>query len=194
MAVNPLSPAQEADNRRMRPILFFLLISFFSPFLAAQDNTFETVRGQYRSLSLGMSLDAAKEALKKDSYFAYRGEADVTMYNNPNENIIDCRGTGFIARAWLQFREGNLFIIELEMDPQKIDYFTIYSQLTGKYGEPGDMTPQYASWASEDTVLSLEYPLTVKYLDRVSFEASLDESRVRDSYRETSRSEFAQEF
>jgi hypothetical protein len=154
----------------------------------------ETVQGQYRELSLGMSLDETKEALLKDSYFVYRGEEEVTMFNNPNENIIDCRGGGFIERAWFQFRDDKLFIIELEMNKEKIDYFTIYSQLAGKYGEPDDMTPQYAAWESEDTILSLEYPLTVKYLDRISFEASLDESRVRDSFRESSRKDFAEEF
>ncbi len=160
----------------------------------AEEGSYETVRGEYRSLTLGMGVEEAKDALKSDSYFAYRGDVDVTMFNNPNENIIDCRGTGFIDRAWLQFREGKLFIIVLQMDPQRIDYFTIYSQLTGKYGEPADMTPQYAAWYSEDTILSLEYPLTVKYLDRISFEASLEESRVRESFRETSRKDFAGEF
>ncbi len=176
--------------------VFLLLISFLGAQEtgAPEEGSFDPVEGVYRDLYLGMGLEEAKEALLKDSYFAYRGEAEVTMFNNPNENIIDSRGTGFIDRAWLQFREDKLFIIILEMDREYIDYFTIYSRLVKKYGEPDDMNPQFAAWYSDDTILSLEYPLTVKYLDRVSFEASLDESRVRDSFRETSRKEFAEEF
>ncbi|MDC7224015.1 MAG: hypothetical protein PQJ60_09765 [Spirochaetales bacterium] len=189
-----------ADNIRVKKYLFFILIFMAFSFLFAQESPssgeedFQTVQGTYRELFLGMGLEETKEALRADNYFAYRGEVEVTMFNNPNENIIDCRGTGFIERAWFQFREGKLFIIELEMSRERIDYFTLYSQLNDKYGEPDEMNPQYAAWHSEDTILSLEYPLTIKYLDRVSFEASLEESRVRESYRETSREEFAEEF
>ncbi|MDC7221895.1 MAG: hypothetical protein PQJ59_18335 [Spirochaetales bacterium] len=194
----------------MKKLIFFMLILSCPILLSAQEAPFgsgaeetgseeteklyEPVRGRYRELYLGMGLEETKDALLADNYFAYRGDVEVTMFNNPNENIIDSRGTGFIERAWFQFREEKLFIIELEMSRERIDYFTIYSRLHDKYGEPDDMTPQYAAWYSEDTILSLEYPLTVKYLDRVSFEASLEESRVRDSYRETSRKEFAEEF
>ena len=200
MALIALPVGKSADNIIVKTGKLILILVFLTPLLGGQDadqpgeEIFEPVQGVYRDLYLGMGLEEAKDALLKDSYFAYRGEAEVTMFNNPNENIIDSRGTGFIDRAWLQFREGKLFIILLEMDREYIDYFTIYSRLVGKYGEPDDMNPQSAAWHSEDTILSLEYPLTVKYLDRVSFEASLEESRVRDSFRETSRKEFAEEF
>jgi hypothetical protein len=153
-----------------------------------------TVTGQYRDLSLGMTMEEVKEILKKDNYFDYRGEVDVTMFNNPNENIIDCRGSGFIERAWFQFRDEKLFIMELELDRQKIDYYTVYGQLEKKYGSPSGMTPQFATWSGEEVDISLEYPLTIKYLDRIVFDAFLDESQVNETFREKSRQSFVEEF
>ena len=40
------------------------------------------------------------------------------------------------------------------MKEKWIASFTIYSQLTEKYGEPDDMTPQYPAWHSDAMISS----------------------------------------
>lgn len=188
-----------SDNGRVKNTLWLLLFLISLAPLTAQEaeertTSFSPVTGRYRELMLGMTLEEVKEILKEDSYFVYRGDADVTMFNNPSENVIDCRGSGFIDRAWFQFSDDRLFVMELELDRLMIDYFTLYAQLESKYGEPQAMTPQFATWEGEGVSLSLEYPLTVKYLDRDVFDAMVGESRVEETYREKSRQKFAEEF
>ena len=186
-----------ADYNSVKYSLLCLFIFFSLNLLSAQDTSlfdYAEVTGQYRSLFLGMNMEDVKEALSTDNYFDYRGEVDVTMFNDPNENIIDCRGSGFITRAWFQFRDDKLFVMELELDRMKIDYFTVYGQLSKKYGEPDDMTPQYATWSGDGVELSLEYPLTIKYLDRSVFDASLENNQINKTYRERTRQDFVEEF
>lgn len=183
-----------------KTITLFLFFFFFSLLLGSQETEtsgrgdFSSVTGSYRGIYLGMGIEDVKAALLEDNYFDYRGDVDVTMFNNPNENIIDCRGYSFIQRAWFQFRDEKLFIMEFQLDRQKIDYFTVYGQLAKKYGDPKDLTPQWAKWVSVEVELSLEYPLTVKYLDKGVFNSIIDESNVDETYRETSRKAFVEDF
>jgi hypothetical protein len=66
--------------------------------------------------------------------------------------------------------------------------------LSENYGEPDLFSPSRAVWESEAVRLSVEKPLTVKYVDRETFEGLVEAGEMERSQRELSREEFLEQF
>jgi len=175
--------------------LFFLGILLAVPLFCmdAQSGSGDIPRS-YRGITLGMSPDEVKELLSQDGWFDYRGEADVSLLERPRASLIDAGGSLFINRGMFQFENNALSAILLELNPETIDWFTIYTTLEGRYGKPADLNPRKAWWEDGKTRLALEKPLTVKYLDLAVFEAALAEDSDRAAWRARAREEFLDEF
>ena len=154
----------------------------------------EDVPRQFRDLFLGMGLDDLKLALQRDSLFAFRGDRDVSFIPIREETLIETTGMSFIRRAFFQLTEGRVFIMAFSLNPRLVDHYSIYTSLVRKYGEPDLLNPTEAVWESGDTRLSIERPLTVKYMDRRTFNSLIEESRTMESYRTYLREEFLREF
>ncbi len=148
----------------------------------------------YREINLGMNMDAVKEALLKDSIFGYRGERDISLLPGKNRSLIETRGSSNIKRAWFQFYEDNLYIIIIQMDTDKIDYYSMYSALTSKYGEPLNIDPKRAIWKNETVSMILERPLAIKYIDLKVFNELLEKSQTDKAYSDILREEFINDF
>jgi hypothetical protein len=148
----------------------------------------------FRDFSLGMGLEELKEALKGDGLFLFRGDRDVSFLPHREENLVESAGSSFIRRAYFQFREGSLFVMSFTLNTALIDYHSVVRSLVEKYGEPGTLNPQEAVWESDTLRLSLERPLTVKYLDLGTFTEILDESAARESGILRRREDFLREF
>jgi hypothetical protein len=149
---------------------------------------------QFRSLYLGMSLEELKSALTKDSYFNFRGDSDVSLLPARDQSLVETTGSLFIRRAFFQFRDGELFIMALVMDTNQIDYYSMFTNFVSKYGEPAYLDPKETVWENEDTRISIERPLTVKYIDKLIFNDIIDESAVNESGRVQLRHDFINEF
>jgi hypothetical protein len=154
----------------------------------------EEIPRQFRELSLGMSLDDLKEALIADALFSFRGDRDVSFLPLREETLIETTGLSFIRRAFFQLSEGSVFIMAFTLDTRLLDHYSVYTSLVRRYGEPDSLNPQEAVWESGDTRLSIERPLTVKYLDKTIFEELLDASRTRESNMLLMREEFLDGF
>jgi len=148
----------------------------------------------YREITLGMDIDAVKEALQKDAIFGYRGERDVSLLQGENRTLIETSGLSFIKRSWLQFSDGKLYIMIFSLDPDLVDYYSMYSALVAKYGEPVSLDPHKAVWANDKISMSLERPLTVKYIDLTTFNALLDKSGTEKAATDIRREEFINGF
>lgn len=157
-------------------------------------STFAELPAGYREINLGMSIDAAKEALLKDTVFGYRGERDVSLLFGKNRSLIETKGSNNIKRAWFQFYEDNLYIIIIQMDTDRIDYYSMYSALTSKYGEPLSIDPKRAVWKNETVSMILERPLAVKYIDIKVFNELLEKSQTDKAYSDILREEFINDF
>ncbi|UTC76558.1 hypothetical protein E4O04_00380 [Treponema sp. OMZ 799] len=162
--------------------------------LEETDLVFAELPAGYREISLGMSMDAAKEALLKDSIFGYRGERDISLLPGKNRSLIETKGSSNIKRAWFQFYEENLYIIIIQMDTDKIDYYSMYSALTSKYGEPLSIDPKRAVWKNETVSMILERPLAIKYIDLKVFNELLEKSQTDKAYSDILREEFINDF
>jgi hypothetical protein len=149
---------------------------------------------QFRELALGMSLDEIKEALQKDPMFNFRGDRDVSFIPIRDESLVETTGSSFIRRAFFQFRDGTLFIMAFSLSTGMMDYYTIFTDLAGKYGPPSYLDPREAVWENEEVRIAVERPLTVKYIDKKVFDDIISESSVIQSRRVQERQEFLDEF
>jgi len=148
----------------------------------------------YRNILLGMPLEQVKTALTRESRFDYRGDPDVSIRDMGSRDLITSRGRGFIEEGFFQFHENQLYLIVINFNREKIDYFTLQQQLTESYGDPDDISPEGMKWQNDSVILSLEYPLILKYLDRPVFEGFLEDAAARKGFEEVSRNEFLKDF
>jgi hypothetical protein len=192
----------------MRHISFCRILVFiclFSPLLPgvhaqsggdspADSDSEKALPRQFRELSLGMGLDNLKEVLLKDKLFNFRGDRDVSFIPAREESLVETTGSSFVRRAFFQLRDGVLFIMSFTIDPGLLDHYSMFTNLVEKYGQPSFLDPREAVWETEDTRITLERPLTIKYVDKKVFNDIISESALIQSRRVRERQEFLDEF
>lgn len=169
-------------------IFIFLITSAFS----------KDIPTGYRGITLGMSLDETKDALLKDASFGYHGDRDVSLIPETNKILIETdansgHGSIFLERCWFQFYDDELFIITININTQKMDYYSVFTKLTEKYGKPDTFSPQSATWKNENITMSLEKPLTLKYIDNDILKNTQNYSNIEESPEEQTRDMFLDE-
>ena len=190
-----------ADNRKVnRPIikkyLFFIILLVSGFLLNAQDNTPpKALPHGFDSLVLGMSMADVKNELLASDDFLYRGDPDVSILDRENLSLMEVEGFGFFSSVQFQFNdEDRLFAILLVMNPETIDYYSLYTSLSAKYGIPADLSPQRAYWEDDEVRISLERPVMLRYIDRTIFDAIKQKGETLESYKKISREEFLSRF
>jgi hypothetical protein len=148
----------------------------------------------YRTVSLGMELESLKEALIADEFYQFRGDRDVSFLPLSNEDLIETFGTSFVQHAAFQLREEKLYIFTLKLNTRLVDHYSVFTTFVERYGQPNYLDPQEAVWESDTTRVSIERPLTVKYIDKDLFNDMLFNSRVVESREVQQREEFLNGF
>lgn len=148
----------------------------------------------YSSIELGMSVDEVKSELKKNTDFGYRGDRDVSLSPKTKQVLIETDASknaySFFTRCWFQFVDDKLFSITLNLNGKKIDHASIFTSLSKKYGNPSSISPKRSAWQDDSIIMSLERPLTLKYIDNAKFQKMLDEGNVQKTIEEKSKDEF----
>ncbi|TVR89031.1 MAG: hypothetical protein EA428_10960 [Spirochaetaceae bacterium] len=130
----------------------------------------------------------------RNPYFSYRGDPDVSLIPRERTPFIDTAGAGFVRRGMFQFHNDELYTIILNLNPSIMDFYTMYTTMTERYGEPLRLDPSHVVWEDELTRISLERPLTVKYLDIEIFHTLRQAGEIEQSLRTLSRESFLEEF
>ena len=179
-------------------LALFALFCITSPDMRAQDNGGEVddriLPRQFREITLGMNLDELKSVLLEDPLFHFRGDRDVSFIPIREESLVETSGSSFIRRAFFQLRDGEVFIMAFTLNTGLIDHYSIFTDLVTKYGPPSSLNPREAVWETEETRISVERPLTVKYIDKRVFDDIINESMLIQSRRVHERQEFLNEF
>ena len=102
-------------------------------------------------------------------------------------------GSNFLERCWFQFFDDELYIITINMNKERIDYYSIFTTLCNKYGEPVKISPQGATWKNDKITMSLEKPLTLKYIDNSTYDKTQNYSNVELSATEITQQMFLDE-
>ena len=87
-----------------------------------------------------------------------------------------------------------MFIMALTMDVNQVDHYSMFTNFVDKYGEPDYLDPRESVWENDETRISLERPLTVKYIDKRVFNDIIDESAVKESGWVQLKQDFLDEF
>ena len=149
---------------------------------------------QFRGLSLDMPLDDLKTALARDSLFTFRGDSDVSFLPVREQTLVETTGTSYIKRAYFQLSGGKIFIMAFSLDTYRMDHYSVFTSFVKKYGEPLFLNPGEAVWESDETRVSIERPLTVKYIDKTVFNRLVEESKAAESLELFAREEFLNDF
>ncbi len=144
----------------------------------------------YDQLVLGLAYQTAYDALRNNPALDYRGTPDVSMSPGREEKIIETRGGSFINRGVFQFRNDKLFSIILEMNPLQLDYYSLFTNFSRKYGDPLSLDPQSALWEDATVRIILEKPCTVKYIDKPVLESLQKQATINASRQEENRQRF----
>ena len=202
------------DNQMMRKSVFLLLCSIFlfqfSGRLCAQETFDYTIPEparrsqapedpeapprQFRSLFLGMALDDLKSALMGDTLFRFRGDRDVSFLPIREQTLVETTGLSYIRRAYFQLSDGAVYIMSFSLDTRLMDHYSVFMSFVRKYGEPVSLSPGEAVWESDDTRVSIERPLTVKYIDKTVFERLVEESKTQKRSELLAREDFLDDF
>jgi hypothetical protein len=145
---------------------------------------------EFRGVKLGMDRDGVIAALKKDGVFAYRGPEDLSLLPSPNQSLIEVSGPSFVRRGYFQFYDGKLWTIIIELNPDQVDHYSVYTSLVAKYGEPGLLDPKEARWEDKATRMALERPLTLRYMDMAVYGKLREGASAKASTRELDRQGF----
>lgn len=179
----------------MKYRIFFIITSIF---LFNASLFSEELPNGYRNIELGMTLDETKTALLKDSSFGYHGDRDVSLVPGNNTVLIETDaesgiGSTFLKRCWFQFNQDKLYTITININTAKMDYYSVFTTLKEKYGEPASINPQVTTWKDDYVTLTLEKPLTLKYIDNKTFDELQNYSTIQKSAEEQTRQMFLDE-
>ena len=152
------------------------------------------VPSSYRGFSLGMGLEELKAALLQDKLFAFRGDRDVSLLPASEQVLVETTGISFVRRAFFQLRGGKVFMMAFSLDPELVDHYSVFTRLSAEYGEPATLDPREAVWLSPSVRLSVERPLTVKYIDMAVFNELSKASSVKTPTEFELRREFLNGF
>jgi hypothetical protein len=181
-----------------KKMFFFILAGFF--FLLPIVAQIQDVSGtaalprRFRTLSLGMSMDALKENLLKDDLFNFRGDRDVSFLPAREQSLVETTGSSFIKRAFFQLMDGAVFIMAFSLNTEIMDHYSVFTQLIERYGEPSYLDPKEAVWETAETRIAIERPLTVKYIDKTVFNDIVNGSGLIESGQVRRRQEFLNDF
>ena len=149
--------------------------------------TQEALPDGYRSIRLGMTIDQVKQNLQDDAIFNYRGERDVSLLTGKNQTIIETSSESWLENCWFQFYNNKLYSIIINFNSTHFDYNTIYNRLTDSYGIHSEMDPKRVVWENSSITMSLEKPISVKYLDNHIFEEIRSLSTIKQTEIEETR-------
>ncbi|MFC2330354.1 MAG: hypothetical protein ACFNKL_04675 [Treponema sp.] len=178
----------------MNRILFFLATIFFSVTFFSPAYAQKLSRG-YGGVELGMTVEQTKAKLKENSDFGYTGDRDVSLLPGENRTLIETDAVsghsfGFLERCWFQFHNDSLYIITININQELMDHYSVFTALCKKYGDPVSLSPEKSVWKDENYSMSLERPLTLKYVNQKVFEDLQNKSLVSPSGREITRDMF----
>lgn len=152
----------------------------------------------FKNIFLGYSLKETKEELLKNPDFGYHGDRDVSLIPGTEQLLIETdsskNAASFLSRCWFQFYNEKLYIMTINFNHNKVDYYSIFTTFSQKYGNPNSLDPKKATWKNDDVTIILEKPLSIKYIDNQTYDELASYSSIQKSFEEQTLQSFLDEF
>ncbi len=172
----------------MKKYFVLLFLSIITPLISQSQNT-ELPNG-FRNIIVGLSMDEVKAELTGEGYFDYRGDPDVSMLLTDDRSIIETKGSVYIDSGYFQFYNDTLYTITLLLDTNKIDYHTIFTTFTNKYGKYNTLSPSIVTWENDTIRITLEKPLTIKYVGLDIYNSIIESDTTEKAIQEQLKEDF----
>lgn len=172
------------------------LVCLFAAYAAAQtadgEEQYSTLPQGFQNIALGMDTETVQQALTENALFGYRGERDVSLSPDTQEQLIQTNGGtySYVRECWFQFKDGALFSMTINLNRDKLDFYSIFTTLCTKYGEPASLTPETCRWQNDAVIMALERPLTLKYTDAAVLADMQGETRAEETAAEQNLNSF----
>jgi hypothetical protein len=75
-----------------------------------------------------------------------------------------------------------------------MDHYSVFTSFIKKYGEPSALSPGESVWENDETRVSIERPLTVKYIDKTEFNRLVEDSKNTERREMLRREDFLADF
>lgn len=114
-------------------------------------------------IELGMKSSEVIERLVGNELFSYVPKY-FRMSSKYEKSILSVEGRGFIDMAYFYFSEDDILVsFSLFLKDEYISYGTVFSDFQNKYGR-SVLTPEEAKWADGNVSISVEQPLSIKFV------------------------------
>ena len=157
------------------------------------ENPGEVPRG-FAGIELGMTRESIEELLADSRYFIFSGQPDVSFEPARFQQLFEAEGAGFVDRGIFQFVDGQLYSLTLLVSQRRMDHYSLYTSFVEQYGQPVRLNPSESVWERGGYRLSLERPLTVRYLDLEQFNEIQSNTGIEESLEQISRDTFLDQF
>ena len=173
-----------------KAVALFLCLFLILPLFSQEKN----LPSGYSDIQLGLSVDEVKAKLKKNTIFGFRGNRDVSLLPTEERVLIETPGSSFFSRCWFQFYEDKLYAITLNVNRKRMDYYSMFTKFCNDYGEPDFLNNEKAEWKNDSVMMSLEKPLTVKYIDINVYDSLIEKGKELESTDAYLREKFLETF
>lgn len=120
----------------------------------------------FLELQLGSGKDFINQALIESDYFLYNGEPEISFRSPDQEYVFDAAGRAFIDRALFQFENELLKGIDIYFNKSKIDYYSLHTTFTTKYGDPDLVHPRFMVWENARVLIRISKEIRIQYIQK----------------------------
>ena len=147
----------------------------------------------FGDIALGDSLQNTVQKIMLSDFFSFNEAEDVSIIPSSANSLITTQGVRYIQEGFFQFDTDALVSIHLILNGNYIDHFSLFTFLMNTYGQPQILTPHLSTWESDTVRISLEKPLTIKYVDLQYFLVQQKERTVQESESQRGINEFLEQ-
>jgi hypothetical protein len=141
----------------MKSIFFIFICLFLSGPLFAQEVGF-------MGINIGMTRDDVLGYADGREIIEVPKNRDVEFFPVEEREILTLSINPEVPHIYLQFYNEKLYAITVIFNEKYIDYMTLSSRLTEKYGPYNELTPQWRKWDIGEVEVKVEKPAVVKYI------------------------------
>jgi hypothetical protein len=118
----------------------------------------------YMGIHIGMNRDQVLRTAESNDLMTVPKNRDVDFFPVEEREIITLSIKPEIPFIYLQFVDDVLYAITVIFDERHMDFYTLSSEVAGRYGEYTSLTPTWRQWQLDRITIKVEKPAVVKYI------------------------------
>jgi hypothetical protein len=161
--------------RMLLPVFLFLLPAVTA---RCEEKGFFGIR-------LGMTRSEVIQKAEETDIILVPKNRDVEFFPVEDRKILTLSIEPEVPFIYCQFYDDILLALTAVFDEHHIDYYTLTAEMENRYGGHDRITPSWREWEVDGTLIKVEKPAVVKYMDleelvaRAAFEPEVPVDKAR---------------